>query len=69
MSIQAGKCGRFLTLVVLTGQLLRPDEDTVSARRFVIDDERRTETLEVVNRKLEVLEIEPATIEVHARTA
>ena len=52
--------------VAATGQLLGPDEDTFAARRFVIDDQRGTETLEVVDGELEVFEVESSAVRLAA---
>ena len=44
------------------GQLLRPDEDTLPVDAGVVDDERRTEALEVLNAQLQVFEVHPSPL-------
>ena len=46
------------------GQLLRPDEDTLTARALVVDDERRAKSLQVLDGQFEILELELAAVEV-----
>ena len=44
--------------VVRSGQLLRPDEDTVATPVRLVEDQRRTITLEILNAQLEVIEVD-----------
>lgn len=43
--------------VAASGQLLRPDEDTVAAFVLLIEDQRRAETFEVLHGEFQVFQV------------
>jgi len=55
------------TRVASTGQLLRPDEDTLAVHSLMIDDERWTEALEVFNGQFQIVEPHPVAVEINRR--
>ena len=56
-----GKCSKVLVedlgWVAASGQLLRPDEDTVAAFVLLIEDQRRAETFEVLHGEFQVFQV------------
>src|SRR5690349_89220 len=55
--------------VICGGQLLRPDEDTRSVAVLLVEDERRTEALEVFHRQAQLGEIDVAGAHLKASAA